>query len=774
MKKIWFLFGVVLLTTPCLLSYAQEQITSPEEMLFLEIPPVAIGTLTEMDIKRTPVSSTIITSEMIEMAPVRNIYDLLEIYVPGLTHMTHFDSSHIGVRGLMGDRDYRSLLLLNGRVINQKAVNGMVTELENWDLNDIERIEVMRGPGSVVYGSGAITCVINIITKNASTSPGGKAGLVYVSNYNSYGGYVSLGKTFKEKEMAVYSYLSVRRTPGISKPDIYYTDPRISGSGEWVGEGIYSAYEPASYYPDTKDEPQIKFHNQVDFWKEFSLYVRYTNSGTSRIRSWTEYEDLGSARLHVGKYSLAGELYNGSETRNRQFYTGLENRHVFFDKYTLVSLLSFDSMDGYRRQFDNNWTRILAGNGSTDPTHPNNMAWNYSESHLGFKSVLNFDFLEKHKVALGGEYSFDSYGPGWGQDPEDAVIFDGSVIFCSPNPRALEYPTFYGNSYYTKSHGFNLSNYAFFGELNYKISDLVSLLLSNRVDKNRFSRFLISPRVAAIVDAKNLGIYKLIIQNSIRMPTAVNLYLQGRAGIKANPEELQSFEVNYSKTINNFDLYAAVFRNQLKAMGWNSTEQATQVQGRLRNLGYEFEVAHKTEKTTVGFNYAYSKMLDWETSRDTDATGISTHDYHQDWTLPAGMVLTDTGDDLLNWPNSMAKFFTITKLNKKFTLFFDCRALWDYAGEDAWMEMWEKAARGTASETTVLDNINRLRDSGIYDIDFRADLSLKYQFNDKLSANIFVMNFLPLFNNYRYQSMWQTVVAIKEPTVFGARVDYSF
>jgi outer membrane receptor protein involved in Fe transport len=745
-----------------------------EELLFEEIPVVALGTLTEKDARRAPVSTTIITSDMIEITPARNIYDLLEIYVPGTLYETHFDSSHVGVRGFIADRDYRSLLLLNGRVINQKATNGMTTELENWDLNDIERIEVVRGPGSVTYGPGAITCVINIITKNASTSPGNKAGIAYVSKYNSIGGYASVGKVSKDKDTAVYSYLSYRDTEGLSKPKIYYMDPRIAGSGTLVGRGIYSQYESASYYNDAADEPQIKFHNQIDFLKEYSLYLRYTNSGTSRIRSWTEYEDRGSERLHVGKYSIDGELVNGSETRNRQVYIGLENNHSLPNDCTLKSLLSFDSIDGERRQFDNNWTNILSGNGSTDPWNPNNLAWNYSESHLQLKSTLNFDFLGKHPMALGAEYSYENYGPGWGDKPEDAVIYDGSVIYCDANPVALQHPYFYGNSSYTRSGGFNLFNYALLAELNYKLSDAASILFSNRLDKNRFSRSLYSPRIAGIYDAEKWGIYKLIFQQSVRMPGPVNLYLTGRTGGKGDPEVLKGIEFNYEKSINNFDFTYALFQNQLNAMGWDSTAQESKIQGRLKTWGNEFEVAYKTEKNIMGFNYAYAKMIDWELNDPGAASGISYHDYTQGWTMPAGMTLTGTGDDLANWPRSMAKFFAITKLNKKVSLFFDCRALWDYAGENAWMEMWEKAAQGTASETLVNNNIDRLKKSDLYKIDFRADISLKYQFNERLSSNVFVMNFLPVTGNYRYQEAWQTIVAIKEPTVFGFRVDIKY
>lgn len=84
---------------------------------------------------------------MIELAAARNILDLLEIYVSGAIWLTHYDSNHFGMRGLVVYRDYKTLLLINGHIMNQRAINGMTTELENLDMNDIDTIEIVRGQG---------------------------------------------------------------------------------------------------------------------------------------------------------------------------------------------------------------------------------------------------------------------------------------------------------------------------------------------------------------------------------------------------------------------------------------------------------------------------------------------------------------------------------------------------------------------------------------------------------------------------------------------------
>jgi outer membrane receptor for ferrienterochelin and colicin len=112
---------------------------SLEELLATD---VSMGPLTSMELSKIPSAITIITREEIEKTPARNILDLLEVYVPGLMLFNDQNGGPtIKIRGL-GIRNYKTLLLLNGRPVNQKAFWGSVIELRNWDMNDIERIEV--------------------------------------------------------------------------------------------------------------------------------------------------------------------------------------------------------------------------------------------------------------------------------------------------------------------------------------------------------------------------------------------------------------------------------------------------------------------------------------------------------------------------------------------------------------------------------------------------------------------------------------------------------
>ncbi|WP_438026231.1 TonB-dependent receptor domain-containing protein [Sorangium sp. So ce233] len=88
---------------------------------------------------------------------------------------TTYDGAYTfaGIRGinLPGDFGNRMLTLLNGHSINDSWVNlSYFDYLARTDLEDVERIEIVRGPGSVLYGTGAFSGVVNVVTKGRPTS----------------------------------------------------------------------------------------------------------------------------------------------------------------------------------------------------------------------------------------------------------------------------------------------------------------------------------------------------------------------------------------------------------------------------------------------------------------------------------------------------------------------------------------------------------------------------------------------------------------------------
>ena len=88
--------------------------------------------------------------------------------------------SAVGVRGFsrLGDYGQRTLVLLDGYATNDNYIGSSYIGIDNRvDLDDIERIEVIRGPGSVVYGTNAFAGVVNLVPRHGRGRTGGEVGL---------------------------------------------------------------------------------------------------------------------------------------------------------------------------------------------------------------------------------------------------------------------------------------------------------------------------------------------------------------------------------------------------------------------------------------------------------------------------------------------------------------------------------------------------------------------------------------------------------------------
>jgi iron complex outermembrane receptor protein len=126
-----------------------------------------------------PGSVMIVSSDDIKSFGYRNLQEVLE-NVRGFYVSNDRNYAYLGVRGFSQTQDYnnRVLLLVDGHSLNEQVFGAapIGTDLPI-NLDIIERIEIVQGPGSALYGTGAIFAVINIVTKTALALDGGVARL---------------------------------------------------------------------------------------------------------------------------------------------------------------------------------------------------------------------------------------------------------------------------------------------------------------------------------------------------------------------------------------------------------------------------------------------------------------------------------------------------------------------------------------------------------------------------------------------------------------------
>lgn len=133
-----------------------------KELSLLLNEVVVTGTGTEHYLKDAPVQTEVLTGKALEQYQARSIDDLLSGLSPSLTFHDGDMSSHIQLNGL--NNDY-ILIMINGKRMNGDI--GGQNDLNQLNPANIERIEIVKGAASSLYGSDAIAGVINIITKRS-------------------------------------------------------------------------------------------------------------------------------------------------------------------------------------------------------------------------------------------------------------------------------------------------------------------------------------------------------------------------------------------------------------------------------------------------------------------------------------------------------------------------------------------------------------------------------------------------------------------------------
>lgn len=151
-SKIALALAAVLMAN---ISYASEVRTDGIEVT---------ATRVQRDLLEVPVSVSVVDEKEISKKAVSTIGDLLED-VPGVS-VNNDGSQGLKRIGIRGENAYRTLILVDGqRISEQKSMSGSPMLI---DPASVERIEVIKGPNSVLYGSDAIGGVVNIITKKNS------------------------------------------------------------------------------------------------------------------------------------------------------------------------------------------------------------------------------------------------------------------------------------------------------------------------------------------------------------------------------------------------------------------------------------------------------------------------------------------------------------------------------------------------------------------------------------------------------------------------------
>jgi len=299
---------------------------SPEELMTIEVATVYSASKFEQKVTEAPSSVSIITAEEIRLYGHRTLADILRS-VRGFFITYDRNYSYAGVRGFgrQGDFNSRILLLVDGHRINDNLYDSAPIGTEFVvDVDMIDRVEVIRGPGSSLYGGNAFFAVVNVITKQGEGVNGveasGEAG-----SFDSYKGRLSYGNSFRSGLEALVSgtlydsngqrlffpeFADPANNNGVTARTDYDRSRSALAKISYKGfalEGVYSTrtkgIPTASYDTDFND----RRNKTIDEW--WFVDLKYEHSINSNL-------DL-KGRLFYDSYEFKGDyVYGGVIQRN--------------------------------------------------------------------------------------------------------------------------------------------------------------------------------------------------------------------------------------------------------------------------------------------------------------------------------------------------------------------------------------------------------------------------------------------------------------------------
>jgi len=346
---ILFLFGGT--SYPQTDSPSQPPSTSEEMLLLQEIPSVYSASKYEQKVTEAPSSVTIITSDEIKKYGYRTLADILRsvrsFYV---TYDRNY--SYVGVRGFArpGDYNTRILLLVDGHRLNDNIYDAALVGTEFiLDVDLIDRVEVIRGSGSSLYGNNAFFAVVNVITKRGrdlkTLEVSGSAG-----SFDSYTGRLSYGNRFQNGLEALVSgtayyssghsslYFNEFDDPSTNNGTTQHTDYDRSLSG-FAKLSFYDFSLQGAYITRTKGIPTasygIDFNDRGNKTTDARGYLDLKYE-TALGRQW----DL-TARLYYDSYKYQGDyLYSGvlNKDNSKGGWWGAEAKVItrVLDKHKII------------------------------------------------------------------------------------------------------------------------------------------------------------------------------------------------------------------------------------------------------------------------------------------------------------------------------------------------------------------------------------------------------------------------------------------------------
>ncbi len=533
MKKKVFGFLLVLFTPIFLL--AQKDSTSIDTLLLLSLEQLMnIKVVTASGFLQTtaeaPSTITVITAKEIAERGYEQLEDALRD-IPGIDmiHLNGYAPTLIYFRGMYGAENLRALLMIDG-IVENNIIGSNDFAGPAYSLHNVERIEIIWGPASALYGANAFGGVINIITKKGGDINGLKAEQGFGS-FNTSFEKVSMGMRKSNLEFDVAGTLYSTDGPRFKNRDPNYSASYI--------DKAYSLNTRVSYYgKNSISTLGFRTYSTPIGWGTFfnspTVYLGLPPQG---------YGNIGVIGLVTR--DVRGEK-SGLESPFLRTYF-VQNEYKPNEKFSLLSRLSYretgtsDDSYGYVTISGRNLVRVKEAS--------------YS-SGIDGQLAANYSLSDKHQFSAGIEFQRNNVERGSRKQTIDTTnniyLIDGRDTVTNLNA------TFLPREYDIRKNFGSYLQYI----LNTKFLGKTNFTTGIRYDYNSYFGSSVNPRIVVVNQPNNKWTFKLQFGTAFRAPTNTEIYRT--TGLPLETEKIKTYEANaiysFSKKLNG---QLNIFRNEL-------------------------------------------------------------------------------------------------------------------------------------------------------------------------------------------------------------------
>ncbi|MHC4321472.1 MAG: TonB-dependent receptor plug domain-containing protein, partial [Planctomycetota bacterium] len=541
-----------------------------EEIKWLQAEAIiTIATRHATSVSTAPGIATVITAKQIKQLGFRKLTDVLDI-VPGFqVSMDETGEQEIAVRGVLDASSYKIKVLIDGHSINEPNGGSAMWNFDDLVVENAKRIEIIRGPGSALYGQNAFLAVVNVITKDTEDIDGFQV--------------TSSGGTFDTQN---HNVLFGKEYGGL----------KISGFFDFYDtEGFSKKIEQDLVFPASYSKSPGRSHNRKEK-VDLNLKLSYRN-----LELNTKYMKK-RRKDYIG---IGHSLNDDTMIRSTYIFSELIYKWELGEKIESITKLYYDqnNQDSVFEQRPNNYVDIYGR------TYPDGIKGRLPLKNrtIGFDNQFNYTVFKGNEATFGLQYE-------WIRHHDVKYWANIDPLTFAPLPLAVDYTHDFPYSREATRHIM-----AFYLQDVWNITGNVDLTVGVRHD--RFTKFggTTNPRVGLVWRFMEDAHLKLLFATAFRAPNFQELYFvnnpQRVGNPNLDPEKTNTFEAslgyNFTSHISgNINYFYNRIRDRIILDTAPSPDKFAN-SGGVRALGVEAELKGDLGNDNYAFaNYTFQKSED--------------------------------------------------------------------------------------------------------------------------------------------------------------------